>query len=342
VEDELKTAVATLVQDAFRSLTATLFYLGASVTHDVVIHGREHVSGCHPTIFLCNHKRDLDSLVMVCVAYFARGIARPDRRMVFALREDAFWPTFLRRYRRWPGPLRRMLEHLNVKPHLGFLKAYPMGYVTNRRDVPRIEGQLRTFAELLDRGRDVYWTPEGGLTLDGRLERFRAGYDRIVRTSRAELRMCPAAIFYDFMTTLRTRCFIRLGPEVAIDRTMAKRDLEQQARVAILRQMTINAGHLAAAVLRELPRGAAIDRAELERLLLDRARHYRGLGLALDGRLTMGWTFRVRIGQLLRYARREGILAKEGARWRVDRGLEHPEMRYVLNELAEVEAALGL
>jgi 1-acyl-sn-glycerol-3-phosphate acyltransferase len=342
VEDEVKTALATLVQDAYRGLTATLFYLGASVTHDVVIHGREHISGHHPTIFLCNHKRDLDSLVLVSVAYFARGISHPDRRMIFSLREDAFWPTFLRDYSRWPGPLSALLRHVSVRPHIALLKAYPMGYVTSRRDLPRIERQLDRFANLLDRGRDLYWTPEGGLGLDGRLERFRAGYDRIIRATRAELRMCPAAIFYDFMTTTRTRCFIRFGPETPIDRSLAKRELEAQARLAILRQMTINAGHLMAAVLRDWPSGTSLDRRELELRLLDHARRYRAAGLALDGRLTMRWTFRPRVSRLLGYLRRQAILARAGGRWEVAQGLDHKEMRYVLTELTEVERALGL
>src|SRR5712692_9345550 len=43
VEDELKTGAATLVQDTFRSVVAWLFYAAASVTNDVVVHGREHV-----------------------------------------------------------------------------------------------------------------------------------------------------------------------------------------------------------------------------------------------------------------------------------------------------------
>jgi 1-acyl-sn-glycerol-3-phosphate acyltransferase len=342
LEDELKTSVATLVQDAFRGLVATLFYLAASAKHDVAIYGREHCSDEHPKIVLSNHKRDLDSLVLGGVAYLARGIRRPNRRLVFCLREDAFWPGFLDGYLGW-RPLRNLLRRLTVRAPLHLLKTYPMGYVTRRSDMPRIEGQLRRFAALLDHGRDLYWTPEGGLGLDGRLDRFRAGFYRLVKASAAPLRILPVAVFYDFMTTLRTRCFIRFGPEIVIDRSLGKAQLEQQARRAIVCQMTINAGHLAAAALRRLPAGTVLSRADLERLLLSEARRFRHAGLALDPRLTMRWTFKARVGQLLRYVRREGILEAAGnGNWRLAKGIGHPEMQYVLNELSDAEAALGM
>jgi len=337
VEDEVKTGAATLVQDAFRIGLATAFYLAASVTHDVVIYGREHVSGHHPTLLLCNHKRDFDSVVLAGVAYTARGISQPNERLIYSLREDAFWPDFLEEYLGWRGPLR-----LNARGPLRFLKAYPMGYVRTRADLPRVEGQLRRFASLLDRGRDLYWTPEGGLSLDGRLERFRAGFYRIVRMSRAPLHLLPAAIFYDYMTTTRTRCFIRFGPEIPVDRSLSKSALEQQARRAILSQMTVNAGHLMAAVLRDLPPGARLTREEIEHKLLAHARHYRAAGLPLDGRLIRHGSFRRRVSKLLQYLQRQRILAFDGRYWGVYEGMDHKEMRYVLNELLETESALGI
>ncbi|MFI5267515.1 MAG: 1-acyl-sn-glycerol-3-phosphate acyltransferase [Chloroflexota bacterium] len=342
LEDELKTDVATLIQDAFRGLVATLFYLAASAKHDVAIYGRDHCSNEHPKIVLSNHKRDFDSLVLGGVAYFARGIAHPNRRMVFCLREDAFWPGFLDSYLGW-RPLHKLLSRLPLRATLHLLKTYPMGYVTTRADMPRIEGQLGRFANLLDHGRDLYWTPEGGLGLNGHLDRFRAGFYRLVKASHTPLRILPAAVFYDFMTTLRTRCFIRFGPEIILDRSLGKGQLEQQARRAIVCQMTINAGHLAAAAFRRLPPGTLLTRAELDSLLLSEARRFRQAGLALDPRLTMRWTFRGRVGQLLRYMRREGILEDAGnGRWKLATGIQHREMQYVLNELTDAEAMLGL
>jgi len=339
VEDEFKTDGADLIQIGFRSLVATLFYLAASVTHDVVISGREHVSGYHPTILLSNHKRDLDSLVVASVAYFARGISRPDTRLIYALREDAFWPGFLN-YLQLPWPLGRLLSSLNVRAPIFLIKGYPMGYVTARTDLPRIQRQLRLFGELLDRGRDLYWTPEGGLTLDGRLSRFRAGFHRIVQESHAPLHLLPMAVIYDFMTTGRTRCFIRIGPEIGVDRGLARPELERQAHEAILRQMTITIGHLAAAVLRDLPESTQFSRGELERLLANEGRRFVRAGLSVDPRLRRWPSFRRRVSRFLGYARRRDILRQEGGNWRLLLGCEQPQMRYVLNEVLEVEQGL--
>ncbi|HEX6513540.1 MAG TPA: lysophospholipid acyltransferase family protein [Chloroflexota bacterium] len=341
MEDELKSGFATLIQDGFRGMMATLLYLAGSITHDVVVHGREHVSDMHPKIVLSNHKRDLDSLLVGGVTYFARGITHPNRRMIFALREDAFWSGFLDRYFGWPR-MRRLFSWLTVKPYLFIMKVYPIGYVITRADLPRIEGQLARFADLLGRGRDLYWTPEGGLSADGRLGHFRAGFYRLVRASHAPLRILPVTLCYDFMTTLRTRCSVRFGPEFEVDRSLPKQALERLARRAILQQLTLNVGHLAAATLRDLPPGVELSRLQLERRLLDHARRYRQAGLALETRLTMGWTFRRRTAQFLGYALRQGILERAGGGWRAAQGLDHPEMRYVINELSELERELAV
>ena len=324
------------MQDLFRGLVGTVFYLLPSITHDVVIHGRENLSDHHPTIVISNHKRDLDSLVLVGIIYTSRGFAHPNREMVFALREDAFWEGFVGSY------VGRFPLKLTVKPHLQLLKAYPMGMLRSRRDRARIRAQLDRLAGLLDRGRDLYWTPEGGLALDGRLDRFRAGLYRLIQTTHAPLRLLPVAIFYDFTTTTRTRCFIRLGSEILIDRSLSRAEIERQARQAILRQMTINAGHLLVAVLRRHSLETYFSQADLEQAVLEEALRLDGGGLALDGRLSMRWSFRWRLRRLLGYAAREHILQRSNAGWSVQLGLNHPQMQYVLNELDDAERTLGL
>jgi hypothetical protein len=341
VEDEFKTDAATLIQDAYRGLVATLLYLAASVKHDVVVHGREHISGYHPCIYVSNHKRDFDSFVIGGVTYFARGILHPNTRLIFALREDAMWSGFLG-YLDPPWPLNTLVSGFSVRAALAALKVYPIGYLRRREDLARIQAQLRALAELLDRGRDVYWTAEGGLGLDGRFGQFRAGFHRLIRGSRATLHMVPVAVFYDFMTTLRTRCFIRIGPETELDRSLSRPELERLGRAAILRQMTVNIGHLAAAVLRDPPAGAVITRDQLSQSLLAQARRLQRAGLAIDARLLGRFGFNWRLDQLLGYARRQRILDVSGGGWRVALGMQHPQMQYVHNELLEVERELKI
>ena len=341
LEDEQKSALATFIQDLFRGLVGILFYLIPSVTHDVVIHGREHVTWNSPTIILSNHKRDLDSLVLAGVVYFARGLAHPNRRMIFALREDAFWPEFLAAYLQAFPRLRPMVRQLRCAGPIRLLKAYPMGMLRARSDYHRIEGQLTVFARLLDRGRDLYWTPEGGLTLDGHLERFRAGLWRIIERSRTPLELLPVGVIYDFMTTGRTRCFISIGAPLAVDRARSRHEIEQAARRAILRQMTVNAGHLLAAALRDLPEGATLPRTAFEARLLAEGRRLHALGYTLDGRLTVPFLRSRRFRQLFGYARKQHILASKDGSWRVAEGLANHQVRYALNELYDIEQASG-
>ena len=340
VDDELKTTGAILIQDAFRDLLATLFYVTASVTHDVVVYGRENISGYHPTILISNHKRDLDSLVVQGIAYFGRGITRPNRGLAFALREDVFWRGFLARYIRHPL-LRALLGWIDVNPHMRFLKIFPIGHLTSRRELPRIRQQLRRLGALLDEGRDLYWTPEGGLGLDGHFGRVRAGLYRLIQESQAEPVLLPLAVCYDFMTTVRTRCFVRIGPELRLDRTYGRVELERLAREAILRQMTLNVGHLMGAVLRGLPPGGCLSRAELEDRVRAQGRRLRDAGLYLDPRLTVHASFGRRVRHFLGYAERHGILRREGQLWRKELGEQHPQMVYALNELADLEPLLA-
>ncbi|MGH2470344.1 MAG: hypothetical protein ACRDGF_09730, partial [Chloroflexota bacterium] len=247
-------------------------------------------------------------------------------------------PGFLGRYLpRWGA----LLSWLDVSPHLLFGKAFPMGHLHSRQELPRVRGQLSRFAWLLDHGRDLYWTPEGGLGLDGHFGPFRAGLFRVVQGSRADLHLVPIAVFYDFMTTLRTRCFVRIGPEQRIDRAVTRQQFERQAREAILRQVTVNVGHLAAVIIDELPPDARLSRTELERRLRDRAKCYRGAGLALDPRLSSPRGLHRRAGQFLAYAQRQDILRHDGCTWRVAQGKQHPAMAYVFNEISEVAHLLN-
>ncbi|MBV8086314.1 MAG: 1-acyl-sn-glycerol-3-phosphate acyltransferase, partial [Chloroflexi bacterium] len=236
MEDEFKSDAAVLVQNAFRGLLAVLFYLGPSVTHDVVIHGREHVTDFHPKVIVSNHKRELDSFVLQGVMYLARGVFDPDELLAFALREDALWPGFLANFIHLSGRSGRWLARLDLSPVIHLLKAYPMGMLRSRADRARVQAQLAEFARVLDRGHDLYWAPEGGLGLDGHLEPFRAGLHRVVEASHASLRILPVAIMYDFMTSRRTRCLIRIGPEFEVERSWPRRDLDDYVRRALLRQ----------------------------------------------------------------------------------------------------------
>ncbi|MBV8085391.1 MAG: hypothetical protein JO247_11310 [Chloroflexi bacterium] len=209
----------------------------------------------------------------------------------------------------------------------------------SRADRARVQAQLAEFARVLDRGHDLYWAPEGGLGLDGHLEPFRAGLHRVVEASRAQLRVLPVTIMYDFMTSRRTRCLIRIGPEFEVERSWTRRDLDDYVRRALLRQMTLNMGHVMAAVLREWPQGDARSFAIIQQVAHQHARRVAASGAPIDARLAVAWMFRRRLRYFLAYARKHDILQPDGAVWRVSQGLDHPQMRYVRNELEDVETS---
>ncbi len=338
VEDELKTDAAFLVQDAFRGGLASLFYLLTSLFMDVQVEGRQHVSRHHPTLIVSNHKRDLDSMILASVCYLARGVTRPNRNLAYAIREDILWPNFLAEYGNLPPLLKATVGRLKLGPIITLLKGYPIGYLTSRRDLMRVRQQLTVFVNLLERGRDVYWTPEGGLSLDGSFGRFRAGLHRLVSDCRAPLHIRPAAIFYDFTTSGRTRCFIRFGPELTPDQSWDRANTENRIRRAVLDQMTVNAGHLLAKALGQLPAHFTDDQLRLQ--LRQSQAAYQSKGHAIDPRLTSAATFEHRIRELTSYAEQKGILRADTDGWQVERGLSHPDMRYELHELAEIDPAV--
>ncbi|MDE3077551.1 MAG: 1-acyl-sn-glycerol-3-phosphate acyltransferase, partial [Chloroflexota bacterium] len=292
-----------------------------------------------PTLIVSNHKRDLDSMILPSVCYFAGGFPRANHRLNFGIREDIFWPRFLAEYVAWPALLKPAIARLNLSPVVTLLKGQPVGYLTSRKELPRIRRQLAHLIDLLERGNDVYWTPEGGRTLDGRFGRVRAGLHRIIRECRAPLAIRPVAIFYDFATSARTRCFIRFGPELWVDPSWSRTIIERKVRDAVLRQMTVSLGHVAAGALSALPQ--PFGREQLDAQLRQGVAAHRARGHFLDPRLTSSaGSFRRRVDEFLAYAGRQNILVADRDGWRLSEGLGHPGMAYLLNELAEIEPSV--
>src|SRR5581483_10175688 len=135
---------------------------------------------------------------------------------------------------------------------------------------------------------------------------------------------------------------VRIGPESWIDRSVGRAEFEQEARLAILRQTTINVAHLAVAALREIELPASISREDFERRLLHHAGRYRSAGLALDPRLESAASFRRRLDAFLDYAQSESLLGTVSSVDVPSDVLERGGMSYARNELLEAEAAFGL
>ena len=335
-----KALAGSLVGSAFRALLATAFGIVPRLTHDVVVSGLEHFSGHRPTIIICNHKRDLDTVVLMSVMFFARRDIRRGGPFSIGLADKFFQPGFLGRYWRWPL-LGQVMGRVDLRPVLRLLNAYPIGPVTSRARLPMVYGQLRQFVDLVESGHDVYWSPEGTLSANGSLSPLRAGLYRIVRESRLSPHLLPIHINYDFMTNGRPRCFVRIGRELPVNTRLRRTEFNRLAREAIVGQMTVNAAHLLAAVLRRQGLEAPFSRSQLETTLRQQLREYHRQGWHIDPRLTTSWTFHRRVTQLLAYASKREILVETPHGWTLGRGFDDPELRYVLNEISEIDPVLA-
>ncbi|MHB8620837.1 MAG: lysophospholipid acyltransferase family protein [Chloroflexota bacterium] len=331
----------SLVGSTFRALLATVFGIIPRLTHDVVVSGIDHISGHHPTIVICNHKRDLDTVVLMSAMYFARkqlGIHQD--QFAIGLSDKFFKPGFLGTYWRFTPRLNRIMSDLDLRPVFRVLHAFPIGPVTSRRRLPVVHQPLRQFVELLDCRHDIYWSPEGALSVDGSLGTLRAGLYRIISRSRSSPHLLPVHINYDFTTMGRPRCFVRIGPELPVSRDLRRAEFNRLARPAIAAQMTINAGHVLAACLCSDSMDVPFTQSRLKAMLLRQLYKYRQQGWHIDPRLATSWTFHRRVTGLLAYARKRRILRKTPGGWVADRGLEHPDMRYVINEVSELDQRL--
>lgn len=148
------------------------------------------------TLLCANHQRDADGPLIATELGLAGAI--------FAASADMFSPGFLYRYAfheaRWAQPLRR----LNLAPVLRWLGCVPVPSRAGREALRALE----ELARRLEQGEVVYFTPEGALTPDGRLQEFRAGYRYLARRAR---QVVPVRVTYDVLAWQRPRAYIRVG-----------------------------------------------------------------------------------------------------------------------------------
>jgi 1-acyl-sn-glycerol-3-phosphate acyltransferase len=97
----------------------------------VQVFGGEYYAPPAPaTLLISTHKRDWDPLICATHLYYQRGWWRPDgRRMAFVGREDMLSRGFLAEIValwHWPRWAIWLLDHVNLSPIIGPLRAYPI------------------------------------------------------------------------------------------------------------------------------------------------------------------------------------------------------------------------
>lgn len=109
-----------------------------------------------------------------------------------------------------------------------------------------IDAQLAHFARRLDRGRSVYFAPEGGISADGHFGRIRAGCFRLAHLTRHPPWLQPTGIAYDALAPGRPRAVVRMAPHFRADRALDRRGFDAALRSTVLATVPVTPSHLLA------------------------------------------------------------------------------------------------
>ncbi|MGH8182216.1 MAG: lysophospholipid acyltransferase family protein [Rhodanobacteraceae bacterium] len=204
-----------------------------------------------------------------------------------------------------------------------------------------VAAQLAHFAQRLDRGRCVYFSPEGTISTNGHFGCIRAGFLRLSRTAELPPWIQPMALAYDTLAPGRSRVVVRIGDRFRADTTQDRRAFDATLRHAILQLAPVTPSHLLARWLLHGP--VSFTRDELLEWLAHCLPALRIAHPSLDPLLA---STRVRglADQRLRWLERKDLVARRGGSFRnicardVEPGWRTPAniARYLDNNLAEL------
>lgn len=109
-----------------------------------------------------------------------------------------------------------------------------------------VAAQLAQFAQRLDRGRCVYFAPEGTISMDGHFGRIRAGFFRLARAAAAPPWIQPMAMAYDALASGRTRVVAHVGLRFRADANLDRRAFDARLRDVVLQLVPVTPSHLLA------------------------------------------------------------------------------------------------
>lgn len=112
-----------------------------------------------------------------------------------------------------------------------------------------VRQHLAHFTVRLDRGRCVYFAPEGGISMDGHFGRIRNGVFRLVHATREPPWILPIALGYDALAAGRPRVVVRVGERFRADPALDRRAFDATLRRSILSLVPVTPSHLLARYL---------------------------------------------------------------------------------------------
>ena len=423
-------------------LVQNLLLIVIKVRMRVQVFGGEHYAPpASATLLISSHKRDWDPLMCATHLYYQRGWWRPDgRRMAFVGREDMLSPGFLAEIValwHWPRWASWLLDHLNLAPIIGPLRAYPITrllefsmrqylfelrqaegnlplaevlsdeyldrldhwtkaqaqrsrqmqtrpsrdlrisdvltwdyrepllerqrrrnllperyetYKTRQRQ--KIARQVRALLGALERGDTLWLAPEGMITQDGAPRRVRESLYDLLAMMPADVRILPANVTYDFMTTGRMRACVSIGSPLAGLAALERGDLGKVVIAAITGQTVATMSMLGSRFLwQRLQEDQPVFTLEAARATL--AQNMLMLaeqGVTLEQGLRDARRMQRRLRAFLAYGLRHGLLNRQpDGTYRVNPAPFQQQRdsffwlnpRYSVNELLALEGALA-
>jgi len=184
----------------------------------------------------------------------------------------------------------------------------PLATRIMKRHHQTVVSQLYQISRVLDKGGVIFIAPEGRVTPDGRFGKMRAALTRVVSQTRADVKMTPVNVTYDFMDTLRPRAIINIGPEVLSLKLYSKNELAEVVRRSIAGLTCVTMSGLAGHWLIEAAnRGQeGVSYHQLMNDLWSQAQKFKAQGLPLDQRLENRQDFEERLARLMAYAVEKG------------------------------------
>jgi 1-acyl-sn-glycerol-3-phosphate acyltransferase len=178
--------------------------------------------------------------------------------------------------------------------------------------IKMVDEQLHVFAHVLDEGGTCLLAPEGNLWPDGRFWPVKSGLHRLISMTKADARILPVNITYDFMRQGRMPIYITLGEEILGARELPRVKLETLMRKRLVGLGPVTMGQLGSDYVLETLHSAKeyFQKQELAEHLVLRMARLKRAGLRLEDRLANALSFQACLGHFLKYCVDRGILTK--------------------------------
>ena len=175
-----------------------------------------------------------------------------------------------------------------------------------------IDKQLHVFAHVLDEGGTCLLAPEGNLWPDGRFWPVKSGLHRLISMTKADARILPVNITYDFMTQGRMPIYVTLGEEILGARELPRVKLETLIQRRLVGLGPVTMGQLGSDyILETLHSGKErFQKQELAEHLVSRMAQLKRAGLRLEDSLANALSFQARLDHFLQYCVDRRILTK--------------------------------